>query len=211
VTDHSVSLVANLATVFLALAIGTRIGYIVAARGTAHHMELIDRHFENSLLLFERQQEMQRDTDLRRRSREELKHSYEALGLWLHRLAQALDEIYFGSASEKQPMRDKAKALLSGRPWEIVSPPVDAAAAEFYWSAEVLRRIRELQGPFAQFVTQVRLVMLEAESDDVSKPSRPGRDAWQQWQDLHSLIAGIKGQAREDLMAFAPAVNERPG
>ncbi|MER7805126.1 hypothetical protein ABTX71_32960 [Streptomyces parvulus] len=209
-TDHSVSLVANLITVFLALTIGTRIGYIVAARGTAHHMELMERHFENSRKLFERQQEIQRDTDLQRRSREELKHSYEELGIWLHRLGRTLDEIYFGADSDRQAMRDKAEALLGGRPWEIVSPPASTAAAEFYWSAEVLARIRGLQGPFAQFATLTRLLMLEAGPGKGPEGSPRGRDRWQQWQELHSLIAGIKGQAREDLAAPRFTAGESP-
>jgi hypothetical protein len=209
VTDHSISLVANLITVFLALAIGTRIGYIVAARGTADHMELMDRHFENSRRLFERQQEIHRESYAYRRSREELKGSYEALGIWHHRLGQTLDEIYFGAVSDKQPMRDKAEALISVRPWEVVSPPASTAAAEFYWSSEVLRKIRELQGPYAQFVTHTRLSMQQAGSGDAPTPSHPDQECWEHWQELHSLIAGIKSQAREDLMATPSAVNER--
>ena len=207
-TDNSISLVANLITVFVALAIGTRIGYIVAARGTAHHIELIDRHFENSRRLFEHQQDIQRKTDAHRRSREELKESYEALGIWLHRLGQSLDEIYFGAVSDKQLMRDKAEALISVRPWEVVSPPTSTAAAAFYWSPEVLRRIRELQGPYAQFVAHIRLTMLPTGAGDAST-SRPEQGCWQRWQELQSLIADIKSQARADLMTTSPAVNER--
>ncbi|MFF3906497.1 hypothetical protein ACFYZJ_10945 [Streptomyces sp. NPDC001848] len=207
-TDHSVSLIANLITVFLALAMGTRIGYIVAARGATHHLELMDRHFENSRRLFERQQEVQREIDAHRRSREELKSSYEALGIWLHRLGQTLDEIYFGAMSDKQPMRDKAEALISVRPWEVVSPPAGTAAAEFYWSPDVLRKIRELHGPYAQFVTHHRLTMLQGDSGVVPTPSRSDQGCWQHWQELHSLVADIKGQVRKDLMAPPPAVNE---
>ncbi|AZP14763.1 hypothetical protein EJC51_47130 [Streptomyces aquilus] len=208
-TDNSISFVANLITVFFALAIGTRLGYIVAARGTAHHIDLIDRHFENSRRLFEHQQDIQRQTDAHRRSREELKDSYEALGIWLHRLGQTLDEIYFGAVSDKQPMRDKAEALISVRPWEVVSPPTSTAAAAFYWSPEVLRKIRELQGPYAQFVAHIRLTMLPTESDDAPASSRPEQGCWQQWQELQSLIASIKSQARADLMPTSPTVNER--
>ncbi|MEU3297513.1 hypothetical protein ABZ722_34970 [Streptomyces longwoodensis] len=208
-TDHSISLIANLITVFLALAIGTRIGYIVAARGTVHHVELMDRHFEHSQRLFECQQEIQRETDAYRRSREELKSSYEALAVWLHRLGQTLDEIYFGTVSSKQPMRDEAEALIGVRPWEVVSPPISTAAAEFYWSADVLRKIRELHGPYAQFVRHTRLAMLQTESGDAPMPSRPDHRCWEHWQELHSLIAGIKSQAREDLMATPPAASDR--
>ncbi|MGV9503895.1 hypothetical protein ACWDQ0_37115 [Streptomyces sp. NPDC003642] len=204
-TEHSISLVANLITVFLALAIGTRLGYIVAARGTVHQMELVQQHFENSRRLFERQQELQRETDAYRRSREELKGSYEALGIWLHRLGQTLDEIYFGAMSDKQPMRRKAEALISARPWGVVSPPASTAAAEFYWSSPVQRKIRELHGPFAQFVTQTRLMILNSESGDTPSSPQPEQGHWEQWQELHSLIAGIKSQAREDLMATPSA------
>jgi hypothetical protein len=205
VTDHSVSLVANLITVFLALAIGTRIGYAVAARGTVHQMELVDRHFEGSRQLFERQQEIQREADLHKRSREELKTSYEVLGLWLHQVGQTLDEIYFGAASKEKQMRDKAEALISRRPWEVVSPPAAAASAEFYWSPEVLRKIRELQGPYAQFISRTRLAMTQPESGDALPSSRTGHDAWRHWNEVQSLITGIKNQARDDLMTTAPA------
>lgn len=64
VTDHSISTVANLATVFLTLAMGTRIGYIVADRDIVQHMDLMGRHFGISLRLFERQQEIQQNIDL---------------------------------------------------------------------------------------------------------------------------------------------------
>jgi hypothetical protein len=205
VTDHSVSLVANLITVFLALAIGTRIGYIVAARGTAHQMELMDRHFESSRQLFERQQEIQRETDLHKRSREELKTSYEVLGLWLHQVGQTLDEIYFGAASNEKQMREKAEVLISRRPWEAVSPPAAAASAEFYWSPDVLRKIRELRGPYAQFISRTRSAMTQPESGDESPSSRIEDDAWHHWNEMHSLITGIKNQVRDDLMTTAPA------
>lgn len=204
-TDHSVSLVANLLTVFLALAIGTRIGYIVAARGTVHQMELMDRHFESSRQLFERQQEIHRETDLLKRSREELKTSYEVLGVWLHQVGQTVDEIHFGAASNEKQARDKAEALISRRPWEAVSPPATTASAEFYWSPDVLRKIRELQGPYAQFISRTRLAMTQPESDDVQSPSRLKDEAWHHWNEVQSLIIGIKNQARDDLTPPAAA------
>ncbi|MFE4687511.1 hypothetical protein ACFRNJ_43205 [Streptomyces sp. NPDC056721] len=208
-TDHSVSLVANLITVFLALAIGTRIGYIVAARGAAHHMELLDRHFEGSRQLFEHQLEIQRKFDLHQRSREELKVSYEALGLWLHRVGQTLDEIHFGIASDDKQLHDKACVLISARPWEVVSPSASVAAAELYWGPEVLRKIRELQGPYAQFISCVRIVMMEDEPEGAAARSRFDQEAWRHWQELHSLIAGIKNQARDDLMIVSLSSGER--
>ena len=64
VADHSISTVANRATVFLTLAMGTRIGYIVADRDIVQHMDLMGRHFGISLRLFERQQEIQQNIDL---------------------------------------------------------------------------------------------------------------------------------------------------
>ncbi|MCG7204470.1 hypothetical protein [Streptomyces arenae] len=204
-TDHSVSLVANLITLFLALAIGTRMGYAVAARGTVHQIELMDRHFDGSRELFERQQVLQRETDLRMRSREELRSSYEVLGLWLHQMGQTLDEIHFGASSDEKQMRDKAEALVSRRPWEVVSPPAGAASAEFYWSADVLRKIRELQQPYAKFIMHTRLAMREPGLDLALSSSHVDDDAWEHWTELHRLIVGIKNQAREDLMSTSPA------
>ncbi|MFD8050173.1 hypothetical protein ACFV5E_42865 [Streptomyces chartreusis] len=194
---------------FFALAIGTRMGYIVASRGTVHQMKLMDRHFECSRQLFERQQEMQREADLHKRAREELKASYEVLALWLHRVGQSVDEIHFGAASDEERMRAKAEALMGRRPWEVVSPPASAATAEFYWSPEVLRMIRELQGPHAQFVSRTRLTMMQPQSGEASRPSRSGQDAWDAWHRLHALIAGIKSQARDDLTAAAPGSERR--
>jgi hypothetical protein len=208
VTDHSVSLIANLIPVLLALAVGTRLGYVVVSRGTVHQLQLMDRHFEASRQLFERQQEMQREMDLHKRSREELKSSYEALGLWLHRVSQTLDEIHFGATSDERQTRAKAEALVSNRPWEVVSPPASTAASEFYWSSDVLRKIRELQGPYAQFISHTRLTMLQAESEDAPRSSRFSENAWGSWQELHSLISSIKAQARDDLMALPPASGE---
>jgi len=208
VTDHSVSLIANLITVFSALAIGTRIGYIVAARGTAHHMELMDRHFEHSRQLFENQQKQQRETDLYLRSRDDLKSSYEVLGVWLHQVGQTLDEIYFGAASDNEPMREKAATLVSARPWEVVSPPASAAAAEFYWSPAVLRMIRELQMPYARFISRIRQTLKQATSERTPGPSDSEEVVWRHWQELHSLIAGVKSQAREDILAPGSILDE---
>ncbi|WP_328936425.1 hypothetical protein OG288_01425 [Streptomyces tauricus] len=127
-TDHFVSLIANLLTVFCALAIGTRIGYVVAVRSTVHHMELMNRHFEYSRQLFESRQKQQREMDWHLRSRDDLKSSYEVLGIWLHQVGQTVDEIYFGAASDKEPMREKAAVLVSAPPGRWCHP--DQATSE---------------------------------------------------------------------------------
>ncbi|MCX4878138.1 hypothetical protein [Streptomyces sp. NBC_00847] len=90
-----------------------------------------------------------------------------------------------------------------------MSPPAGAAAAEFYWSPAVLRKIRELQMPYARFIARIRQMLEQAESES-TPGSRDFEEAgWRHWGELHSLIAGIKTQAREDMLACGPVLDER--
>ncbi|WP_128503498.1 hypothetical protein [Streptomyces inhibens] len=199
-TSESISLIFNLATVFIALTIGVRVGYIVAARGTKRDMEMIDRHFESGRQLLERQQEIQIEADLRKRAREEMKLSYEALGIWLHDLERTLDEIHFGATSSQKRIRDKAQALIGNKPWEVVSPPASLASAEFYWSGEVRRNIRKFQAPYAYFISRTRVAMSEVNANEDEGSSQFDQKCWEHRNELHSIIAEVKDQARKDLL-----------
>ncbi|MFG3094097.1 hypothetical protein [Streptomyces sp. NPDC048202] len=198
-SDQFACLVLALGVAVLALALGTRIGCVVASRATAQQLHLMERHFEHSRQLFVRQQELQRETDLMLRSREELKKSYEDLGLWLHRVSRTVDEIHFGALSDDARARDRVRVLLSARPWEVVSPPASLAGAEMCWTAEVLRGIRQLQSPYGEFIRDVRMVQLVRADDGEEASGRHDGGAWASYQALQELLIAVRNQARDDL------------
>ncbi|GHA78911.1 MULTISPECIES: hypothetical protein [Streptomyces] len=200
VMNDSIPLVVNLTVVFVALAAGVRLGYVVAARGTARDVEVMDRHFEGNRRIFERQYELQFEADQKRRAREEMKVSYEALGVWLHTLDRTLDEINAGATTSRKDVRDKARSLLGGRPWEVINPPVDLASAEFYWSSETRKLLRKLKSPYAGFVSRVRLVMDTLEAAENEGIVNVDHESWEYRNQLYSIVNEIKDQVRKDLL-----------
>lgn len=201
-SNDNVSVIVNLATALLALTIGTRLGYILSARGTVHDVAMIERHFETSKQLFERQYELQFLADQRRRTREELKKSYENLGVWLHTLERTIGEINAGATTSRLQVRNKARALMGDRPWDVITPPVSLAASEFYWSSEVRKLITKFEAPYANFASRVTSII--GRQPDEAGPTKGviiDQRAWELRDELFSIIHEIKTQVRADLMA----------
>ncbi|MFI9099535.1 hypothetical protein ACIGXA_03350 [Streptomyces fildesensis] len=197
-SDASITQLVNLLTVLLALAAGTRLGYIVASRGTARDIEMLEKHFESSQQIALQQHQMQLEADNQRRTRQELKESYEALGLWLHELERTFEELYWGSATSRVDAKDKVRRVLDYRPWEVLILPAHMAFSEFYWTSDVRTLLRKLDGDYAKFLAQVRITMIE--SEDIMPDDRkfnPG--AWAARGELLSSVNSIRDQARRDL------------
>ncbi len=196
-SDATISNLSTLLVTLLALAIGVRIGYILVARGTAREIEMINRHFENGLALSKQQHEVQLEADQRRRSRDDLKRSYEQLSGWLHDLTRTFDEIFWGCQSSDGEARGKAAALLD-RPWSVLSTPPDLAPVEMYWSPRVAAQIRGMTQPFVRFVWCARPLLSDEEKRG-ELMSRLKDDLWKTHDDLLLAVQEVRNQIRRDL------------
>ncbi|MDI5974531.1 hypothetical protein POF50_035190 [Streptomyces sp. SL13] len=201
-----IEMLVDLGTILVVLAVGIRLGYTLLARSTAREADVIDRHFANSLRMWERHHQLQLEANKAARLRAELTDSYAHLGLWLHEVERRVDEVKVGASSRDSDLRTKALVILGDRPWEMVKPPTELAAAGFYWSAETRRIIRSLEGPFAQFVSAVREVPsltdggeMDARADRELKVREFGNRLWR-------IIEKARDQVRLDL-----GVDEAPG
>ncbi|MFI1091842.1 hypothetical protein [Streptomyces sp. NPDC020917] len=198
-SSDNVSLIVDLATALVALGIGTRLGYVLSSRGTARDVAMMERHFEASRQLFERQCELQFIADRRSRAREELKKSYVDLGIWLHTLERTIDEINAGAKTSRPHVRNKARGILGDRPWSVISPPAALASSEFYWSSEVRKLVTKLEAPYANFISRVSSIIRRQSTDEESAENFD-QQAWGLRNELISIIHEIKTQARADLM-----------
>ncbi|MFC5825237.1 hypothetical protein [Nonomuraea insulae] len=199
---ETITYIGNLMGVFLALTIGVRLGYVLANRGTRRDIELIDRHFESGLQSARQQHELQLGADRQRQFREELKAAYDALGIWLYDLERTFDELYWGTRTEDDRARNKARMILDKGPWEVVRAPVALTSAELYWSGEVRRLIRMLQGAYIDLDARVRVRLpIEGDQGGQGKSWRPDLEQWDAKEKLLEIIGEIRDQMRSDLSA----------
>ncbi|WPB92214.1 hypothetical protein [Streptomyces malaysiensis] len=196
--DNTISQVLNLLPALLALTFGARIGYVLANRGTARDIEMIDRHFESTLALAKQQYEMQFKADQRMRIREELKSSYDRLAMWLRELERTFDEINAGALSSNETTRAKASAIMDASPWEIVNTPADMASCNFYWSTETRTTLRKFLGPYCKFIYRAKSAMARiANSDSDHAPF--DADLHESHEELIYIINEVRNQMRSDL------------
>ncbi|MFI7101917.1 hypothetical protein ACIBK8_21420 [Streptomyces sp. NPDC050161] len=210
-STESVEMLVNLITVLLVLAVGTRLGYALVNRSTAREVDVIDRHFANSLQMWERHHQLQHRADAAIRARSEMKESYERLGIWLYELDRRLSEVKVGAVSREPELKAKAQIILGERPWEIVHPPAELAACQFYWSAEVRKLLRSLEGPHSHFLTAVREATGKDNPVDANVRHRNENKVWERGNQLWRIIEEVRDQARLDLGVQDNAAASAPG
>ncbi|MFF7650419.1 hypothetical protein ACFZCY_11260 [Streptomyces sp. NPDC007983] len=198
-SDDAISQLLNILPALLALTFGARIGYVLANRGTARDIEMIERHFENGLALTKQQHDMQLEADRRRRIREEMKENYDSLAIWLHELERTFDEIRAGALSSNGDTKRKATAIIDQRPWEVVNTPTEMASCKFYWSADTRKILRKFLGPYAKFISQARSMMEKNSESDREQHITFDMELWQSHDELISLINEVRDQMRSDL------------
>ncbi|WP_143031624.1 hypothetical protein [Actinacidiphila guanduensis] len=197
---HVFSFIDDIAAAMITLGVGARIGYLLGAKRSQHDIEMIERHFETSRQIFERQHELQLNSDRKRAALDSLKKSYDDLAVWLHGLERKIDEIHAATTTTRREVHVKACTLIGDRPWETINPPVSLAASEFYWSDEVRRLIRKLSAPYGAFIMRVKDVMATIKYSESESGPIIDDHSWEARDRLIAVINEIRAQARSDLM-----------
>jgi hypothetical protein len=205
-SDESIIQLVNLLIAVLALTAGTRIGYVLANRGTARDIDVIERHFANALEMSRHQHAMQLEADQQHRFREEMKSSYDSLAVWLHELERTFDEVRSGAQSTNESVRAKAAAIIERSSWDVINPPVELASCEFFWSGEVRSRVRKFLSPYHHFIRRARRAMNNsASSKNDHMPFDP--ELWESYNELLAVSNEIRDQMRIDLATGRPSLD----
>ena len=138
--------------------VGVGVTSVAVNSRSRRDMSILRMQIDAQLTLATRQYELHLESLRQAHHRAKVDEAYYRLAVWLDMAEPTIDEIWFGSFSDNEAMRQRAKKIVERWPWDRRIPP-EISPARVDWSNAVREQIRNCNYEMTQLVIKATAAM----------------------------------------------------